>query len=63
MSEPQPIDALLARREETSRPDPGELWFSPDCRDSNHQKCDGIAWDLDEDALCDCGCDKCRCTE
>lgn len=29
---------------------------SPDCRDGNHGKCDGTAWDLDHDALTRCGC-------
>lgn len=33
--------------------------ISPDCRDGNHQKCDGIAWDMaaDEATSCKCGCD------
>jgi hypothetical protein len=30
--------------------------YSPDCRDGNHQKCDGAAWDLNTDALAPCGC-------
>ncbi|WP_269067358.1 hypothetical protein [Brevibacterium sp. CCUG 69071] len=29
---------------------------SPDCRDDNHRKCDGQAWDDDTDALASCGC-------
>lgn len=31
--------------------------LSPDCRDGNHQKCDGVAWDLLRDEPTDCGCD------
>lgn len=30
--------------------------LSPDCRDGNHHKCDGQAWDDTEDALVSCGC-------
>lgn len=29
---------------------------SPDCRDGNHQKCDGVAWDMVLDALAGCRC-------
>ena len=32
------------------------IWPSPDCRDENHQKCDGVAWDLLRDQPTDCGC-------
>jgi hypothetical protein len=35
--------------------------LSPDCRDENHQKCDGTAWNLETDALDACGCG-CGCT-
>jgi hypothetical protein len=30
--------------------------MSPDCRDGNHQKCDGTAWDddADEETTCEC---------
>lgn len=30
--------------------------LSPDCRDGNHQKCDGVAWDLVADLPTACGC-------
>lgn len=34
--------------------------LSPDCRDGNHGKCDGVAWNLETDApdfcQCSCGC-------
>jgi hypothetical protein len=33
---------------------------SPDCRDGNHTKCDGQAWDEDRDELAGCRC-KCGC--
>lgn len=31
---------------------------SPDCRDGNHRKCYGDAWDVEADAatVCGCGC-------
>lgn len=29
---------------------------SPDCRDGNHNKCDGTAWDLQTDAETRCSC-------
>jgi hypothetical protein len=32
-------------------------WLSPDCRDGNHQKCDRVAWDEEEDDGTDCGCE------
>lgn len=34
--------------------------LSPDCRDGNHFKCDGVAWDLEVDMARACECD-CRC--
>lgn len=30
--------------------------LSPDCRDGNHTKCDGIGWSLDLDAHSPCQC-------
>lgn len=30
--------------------------LSPDCRDQNHQKCDGIAWDEEADDFGVCAC-------
>lgn len=35
-----------------------EMLLSPDCRDGNHQKCDGTAWslELDDRVQCDDGC-------
>jgi hypothetical protein len=30
--------------------------ISPDCRDGNCTKCDGVAWDLVADAPTDCEC-------
>jgi hypothetical protein len=34
------------------------LPISPDCRDSNHTKCDEVAWDVDDDrpVYCRCSC-------
>lgn len=32
------------------------LLVSPDCRDDNHTKCDGNAWDLILDYVVDCDC-------
>ncbi|URC18088.1 hypothetical protein QEO76_gp49 [Arthrobacter phage Cole] len=34
--------------------------LSPDCRDGNHTKCDGVAWDLELDGPSACECD-CQC--
>ncbi|AZS11744.1 hypothetical protein HOU96_gp46 [Arthrobacter phage Maja] len=34
--------------------------LSPDCRDNNHSKCDGVAWDLEIDMASACECD-CQC--
>lgn len=34
--------------------------LSPDCRDNNHTKCDGVAWDLEDDMASACECD-CQC--
>lgn len=31
-------------------------FLSPDCRDNNHIKCDGTAWDTEQDHLCECFC-------
>jgi hypothetical protein len=31
--------------------------LSPDCRDGNHFKCDGVAWDLKADEPTQCECD------
>jgi hypothetical protein len=38
---------------------------SPDCRDGNHQKCTGTAWNLDTDSLefCRCDVDGCICPD
>lgn len=36
-------------------------WISPDCRDGNHRKCNGEAWDEDADDLTDCQCPGCLC--
>jgi len=33
-----------------------EMMLSPDCRDGNHQKCNGDAWDLEADGITDCRC-------
>jgi hypothetical protein len=35
--------------------------LSPDCRDGNHGKCDGLAWDLDLDETVPCECSRCLC--
>jgi hypothetical protein len=35
--------------------------FSPDCRDGNHQKCDGLALDEDTDEITWCWCRECDC--
>jgi hypothetical protein len=32
------------------------MHISPDCRDGNCGKCDGVAWDLEADAPTDCEC-------
>ncbi len=37
------------------------VWISPDCRDGNHRKCDGQAWDVDADDVTGCGCPGCVC--
>jgi hypothetical protein len=37
-----------------------ETPISPDCRDGNHTKCPGDAWDLEKDELAGCRC-KCGC--
>lgn len=29
-------------------------WLSPDCRDGNPQKCDGLAWNTEIDDVVDC---------
>lgn len=31
-------------------------WLSPDCRDENHRKCNGVAWDDAADAPTECQC-------
>ncbi len=36
------------------------ILYSPDCRDENHGKCDGVAWDLELDIPSACECD-CQC--
>lgn len=36
-----------------------DRYKSPDCRDGNHQKCDGIAWDMVRDESTWCGCQEC----
>jgi hypothetical protein len=35
-----------------------DMVLSPDCRDGNHTKCPGRAWNLilDDEVDCDCGC-------
>lgn len=33
-----------------------EMILSPDCRDGNHQKCNGVAWDLEADEPTQCRC-------
>lgn len=33
------------------------VFLSPDCRDSQHHKCDMQAWDEIDDVLTDCRCD------
>lgn len=40
------------------------IYLSPDCRDENHQKCNGIAWNIFEDQAVECGCEhpECVCT-
>lgn len=45
-------DAVADIKEGSMNPNP----LSPDCRDDNHRKCDGRAWDDDTDALASCGC-------
>ena len=35
---------------------PTGLLLSPDCRDGNHGKCDGVAWDLEGDKPSNCNC-------
>lgn len=37
-----------------------EPLLSPECRDGNHGKCDGVAWDLEADAPADCACPECE---
>lgn len=37
------------------------IWLSPDCRDNNHQKCDGLAWDDELDETTACHCTDCDC--
>ena len=39
------------------RPVSGPL--SPDCRDGNHHKCDGTAWDIERDEPTGCTCKEC----
>lgn len=34
--------------------------LSPDCRDGNHQKCDGVAWDEEKDDFTTCKCPECK---
>lgn len=34
--------------------------LSPDCRDGNHTKCDGIAWDVEADGYAPCECTDCN---
>jgi hypothetical protein len=34
--------------------------LSPDCRDENHQKCPGEAWDVEADQPAPCQCE-CAC--
>lgn len=50
---PVMVDQIRARRAGHMRP---RTPRSPDCRDSNHRKCDGQAWDDTTDALASCGC-------
>lgn len=33
--------------------------LSPDCRDGNHGKCDGVAWDEEKDEPTGCTCKEC----
>lgn len=33
--------------------------LSPDCRDGNHHKCNGIAWDDAADLAVECNCQYC----
>jgi hypothetical protein len=33
--------------------------LSPDCRDGNHSKCDGVAWDIEADRTTFCLCPEC----
>lgn len=33
------------------------VFLSPDCRDGNDRKCDGQAWDGNNDEPTECGCD------
>lgn len=33
--------------------------LSPDCRDGNHHKCDGTAWDEATDDITGCTCKVC----
>ena len=33
------------------------VFLSPDCRDSQHHKCDLQAWDGNNDEPTECGCD------
>ncbi|WP_159702435.1 hypothetical protein [Arthrobacter sp. 18067] len=35
--------------------------ISPDCRDGNHRKCTGDAWDMELDNVTDCQCQECLC--
>lgn len=35
---------------------PQETIIGPDCRDLNHQKCRGDAWDEEHDHITECGC-------
>lgn len=57
-----PFLTSLLDEDRTGIPSPAEYHVasgapsSPDCRDENHQKCDGVAWDLMADQPCHCGC-------
>jgi hypothetical protein len=57
-----PFRTSLLNEDRSGTPGPAEIQMSarnpssPDCRDENHRKCDGVAWDLLADQPCDCGC-------
>ena len=59
LGEPGDIIAVMVRNLDEDRTGLPAPTVSPDCRDGNHQKCDGVAWDMMRDQPTDCG-DSCH---